>query len=282
MTAIRIRTTALSAAAVLGGALLAGCSSAGASEVAEDCVPAHPEVVTLSEGVLKGSTAITPPYTRADDENRGGTEGRIAKEIAALECLDFQVETSAPGAGFANIETNRADLMMGGVYWTQERADTYTLTDPMYQDGMAIMSKDGFGTIEELEGKKIGTIQGYLWNDDLITALGNGNVTQYQDYTSMVGDLSAGRIKAGVATSAEAAYQVTTDGADGLQSVNFEPTEKVASSMGLSEVVFVITKDNESLLTAMNENIQTLIDNGTMAEILESEGMDPALAGPAE
>ena len=41
------------------------------------------------------------------------------------------------------------------------------LTAPMYTDQMAFISKDGVKSMSELEGKKVGTVDGYLWVDDV-------------------------------------------------------------------------------------------------------------------
>ncbi len=46
------------------------------------------------------------------------------------------------------------------------------LSAPLYLDVMGIISKPGYATVGELEGKRVGTVQGYLWVNDLKKVLG--------------------------------------------------------------------------------------------------------------
>lgn len=41
-----------------------------------------------------------------------------------------------------------------------------------------------------------------------------------------------------------------------------------------------MSKDNPELFTAVSDNIVTLRDNGTIAEILKANGVDPSAAEP--
>ncbi|MCC4908897.1 ABC transporter substrate-binding protein [Microbacterium sp. cx-59] len=273
------RAVAVSAIAFLA---LTGCAATGGdtADVADDCAPVHPDVATITPGVLTTSVFVTPPYTAEDSTGGylGGTEGAILSKIAEMECLTIDASSLAVPAMWASIESGRADVAIAGNYYTDERAAKYNLSSAMYRDGMNVVSTAGYDSVEDLEGKKTGVIQGYLWNEDLVATLGTDNVIQYQDPTSMMSDLEAGRIDAAITTSAEAAYRISLSDAD-LKAPLFTADERVKASTEPGRVVIGITKGNSSLTDAIDADIQTLIEDGTIAEILEANGIDGSLAG---
>ncbi|MDQ6524841.1 transporter substrate-binding domain-containing protein [Nocardioides sp. LHD-245] len=263
-------------------AVAGGCGTSdepGTSSPPAGCKPAHPDVPTLSQGQLNVLVYVTPPYTTKEGATYGGVEGAIVKEIAKLECLELKEQSVSAAAGLASIEAGRADLVVGGIYYTEERAQTLGLSAPMYRDGMALLSKDGLsGTLDDLQGKTVGVIQGYLWNEDFQKELGADNVKLYQDSASLLTDVKNGRVDAAVLTSAEAGYRAAQD--SGLKTTAFQATPEIAASATQNHVVIALPKDETDLIAAIDDDIKTLIADGTVAAALEDNGMDPALAGP--
>ncbi|KQQ20987.1 hypothetical protein ASF48_10565 [Rathayibacter sp. Leaf299] len=269
-------------ATTLSAALLAlsGCAATPAAvSASSDCDPVHDGITTLTPGTLSLSVYTTEPYTTLSaDGELGGVDGKIIQAIADMECLTIAPTNVASAAAVSSVQSNRADALISGLYYTAERAEAIGLSDPMYRDGMSIVSNDGYSSLEDLSGKGVGVIQGYLWNDALASALGTDSVTQYQDSSSMMSDLDAGRIDAVVLTSAEAAFRVSSD--DGLTAEAFASSPEIPTSQELSNVVIGVAQDDTGLVEAINADLETLTADGTIGEILESEGMDPELAGP--
>jgi polar amino acid transport system substrate-binding protein len=235
----------------------------------------------VSDGALTISTYVSPPYTVLDraGSDVSGVDGQIITAIAKQECLEIKANPVAGAALIESIQSGRADVAIGGVYRTPEREATLSLSDTMYRDGMALLSADGLSSIADLQGKKVGVIQGYLWNEDLQTALGADAVSTYQDADSMLADLSAGRVDAAVLTSAEAAFRATQS--KGLKVEQFQSTDQVAASTAPGEVILAMPKGATEMTTAFNEDIKSLLDDGTIASILSDNDMDESLAGPA-
>ncbi|MBM7518026.1 substrate-binding periplasmic protein [Nocardioides nitrophenolicus] len=281
---MKVRSPLLAAVlGVLATAAVSGCGSSdepGASAPPADCEPAHPEVKTLSKGELSVLVYVTPPYTVKDGDTYAGVEGSIVAKIAELECLELKAESVSAAAGLASIEAGRADIVVGGIYYTEERAQTLGLSAPMYRDGMALLSKDELdGTLDGLRGKTVGVIQGYLWNEDFQKALGADRVKLYQDSASLLTDVKNGRVDAAVLTSAEAGYRAAQDSA--LTVTAFQATPDIAASTSQNEVVMALPKDETELIGVVDDDIETLVGDGTVATVLKDNGMDPALAGPA-
>jgi polar amino acid transport system substrate-binding protein len=274
-----LSTTAGAACLVLGLSLTACSSSAGTPAAAVDCTPAHSGLKTVNAGKLTVGTPISPPYVLKNGDEIGGVDAEIIKEIAAMECLDVNWQEVTFAAGLQSLQSGRVDTSMGGIYRTSERAQLLDLGATAYRDGVALLSKEGYKSLSDLDGKKVGVIQGYLWNKDLQTALGNDAVKQYQTSDALFNDLKAGRINVAVFTTAEAAYRLSQSPSDGFVSEPFAPTEKVQATLEPGQVLLPHPKGSDAMTKAFDENIQTLVASGRIGAILSEQKMDPALAG---
>jgi polar amino acid transport system substrate-binding protein len=256
-----------------------GSSGNPNGSVAEDCKPAHADLKTVQDGKLIVSTYVSPPYTELASAGAelGGVDGEIVRAIGERECLEIQAAPVTGAAFSEGVATGRSDIVIGGVYATPERAAEFTLSDAMYRDGMAFLSTDGTASIDDLDGKKLGVIQGYLWTEDLQKVLGANNVSIYQDADSMVADLSVGRVDVATLTTAEAGFRAGQ--VDDLQVATVEADPRVAASEGNSDVVILMAKESTDLAAAINENIAALLAEGTIAQILSDNGIDSKLAG---
>ncbi|GER21523.1 cystine ABC transporter substrate-binding protein [Zafaria cholistanensis] len=280
----KIATTTIAGAACLAlGLTLTGCgSSSGSSAAAADCTPAHAGLEPINAGKLTVGTPVTPPYVLKNGTEISGVDAEIIKEIAAMECLEVDWQEMTFAAGMQSLQSGRVDTTMGGVYRTAERAELLDLGATAYRDGVALLSKEGYKSLEDLSGKKVGVIQGYLWNKDLQAALGNDSVKQYQTSDALFSDLKAGRIDVAVFTTAEAAYRLSQAPSDGFVSEAFEPTEKVQATLEAGQVVLPHPKGADAMTEAFEEDIKTLVENGRIGAILSEQKMDPALAGDAK
>lgn len=280
----KLRRIAAAGVALCTAGMLVSCATAagggGASTaVAEDCTPQHAELDTLKEGVLQVSVFVSAPYSILESAGAelGGVDGEIIKEFAAMECLTLEA-TPTPGAGIiAGLQSSRADGGIGGIYFNEDRDATLTLSDTMYRDGMAVLSPEGLASLDDLRGKKAGVIQGYLWNEQLQAALGAEQVTVYQDSTSLLSDLSAGRVDAAILTSAEAALRAEQNA--GLMAKEFVATPEVPESEQQGRVVFAMNPQAQALAAAFNDDLKMMLESGRIAEILEANGMSADLAG---
>lgn len=282
-----IRPLAATATCLLAAVVVTGTAPARAASSASRvssplaaCKAAHKHLQTLKHGTLQVAAFVSPPYTIQKGSGVAGVDGTLITKIAKMECLSLSATPTAAAALIADIQSKRSDLGIGGIYYTAQRAQTLSLSRPVYQDGMALLSKTHLsGTLASLKGKSVGVIQGYLWNADLQKALGSGNVKLYQSSDGLMTDLENGRLDVGVFTSAEAGYRAKQY--HGLVVTEMKPTPKVAASRGKNNVVFAMVKGDPSLTAGINADIRTLIKNGTVARVLSANGMNPKLAAHA-
>jgi polar amino acid transport system substrate-binding protein len=261
----------------LASTALAACGAgSGESTAAKDCTPAHEGVTTIREGDLTVASYDLPPFLKVEGAKLTGIDGEILTEIAKMECLTIKPMPVDPAAVIPTVQSKRADVAAGDWYRTKDRAEVVTLSDPVYLDQMALISKEGVSAIPDLKGMKVGTVSGSLWVDDMKAYLGGGLVL-YSSFPNMYQDLASGRIDVGVDGMGSGVHSA----AKGLKVVPVEPFEEVGASLQAGQTNFP-TKNNEALAKAINDDVAKLREDGTLADILKSNGLDPSAAEVGE
>lgn len=271
------RTAAAAVAATLA-LVFAGCSGgSGGSSAPADCTPQH-QFKTIDEGTLTVATYVFPPHTLIEGDQLSGIEGDLLNEVAKRECLTLTV-SSAGGASAAvpSVQTGRADLAAGSWWRTKARAQVVALSDPLYLDQAAIISKAGYKTVAELEGKKTGSVGGNLWNDEMKKIYGD-NFTVYQDADSVYSDLAADRIDAVFDSVAFPTARFQTTPIEGAQIIPMPPDPRVSASQKPGQINWPNDKNNPELTAALNAQIAAMHQDGTIANTLKKYGLPENLA----
>jgi polar amino acid transport system substrate-binding protein len=275
----RSRLTSLGVAALLSPLALAGCGSDDNQlAIAADCTPVVEGVETVSEGKLSMAVAEYPPYVTNAQGELGGVDGEVLTEVARQLCLQPSVQTQSFTAIIESVKNGSADLTAGNWYINDERKQQFEVSDPVYADEMAIVSQDGFDNLDALEGKTIGTTQGYLWVEDLQKALGKDKVKLYATEDAAFQDVKVGRIDAAVITYGGGTQLLKTYKGDESWLNGFAPDERVAASVDTARTAVLIEKGNTELLEAVNTVVDGLREDGALAEILENNGLPASAA----
>lgn len=264
--------------------LLITTSVAGFAAVsnAEECTPKH-NFKTIEEGYLTVSAPTFPPFSIPEGENQvSGIDGDIVTAIAEMECLKIKVAKVEYATAVPYVSSGRADVAIGNFYRTEARAKVVALSDPLYLDEMGIYSKDGITQIEELKGRSVGTVQGYLWVDELKAILGD-DLKLYNNYVALYQDLDTGRIQVaidgiGVGSSAQQSSNVLK----GIQIKVAEKDERVQSSVNAAQSGLPLSIDNADLLAAINADLAEIRSSGKLVETLEKYGLSKSAAEVGE
>jgi polar amino acid transport system substrate-binding protein len=277
-----VRVLSAGTAAGLVALSLAACGGGcGSSAGSGDCTPAHKDLKTLNQGELTVASYDYAPATILNGDTVTGMEGDLIGEIAKMECLKVTVSTSGgAGAVIPSVQSKRVDIGSGNWLRTKERTKIVYLSTPLWSDPQAIVSKTGL-TSDDLQGKKIGSVAGNLWNDSMQKWLGD-NFKIYQDDESIYGDLKAGRIDALVASAASAKYRFKDAPIEGATVVDVKPNANVPQFASVGQVMLPSSLDNQDLGKALDEDINKLRENGTIKKILEKYGIDPSVGEPGE
>lgn len=270
---MRQRRISIAAVVLTAAASLTACGNSGASSqaVSPGCKPAH-ELSTVTKGTLTVATYDLPPFTKVQGLDLTGVDGDILKAIAKKECLTLTVKAMGTAAVIPTVQAGRADVAAGDWYRTAKRAEVVGLTDPLYTDQMAFVSKDGVTKVSDLAGKNVGTVDGYLWVDDIKKVLGS-SVKVYPTTLNMNEDLKAGRIDVGIDS-----YGSATFTSRDMQVKVTESDPRVAASQEGAQAAFPVPKDNTALLNALNALIAELHSSGEMAKILTANNLPASAA----
>lgn len=277
------RTLAILGASIMASAALAACSGNTADDnaVPSDCTAAHPDVQTVRTGTLTVATHTFPPFTVVEGTTGlAGAEGEILAAIAGMECLTVTPVPLDSGSVIAATQGGRVDLSSGNWYCTVQRAKVTTLAGPVYEDRVSIISSDGVDTFEGVRGRSLGTVDGYLWNDEL-EALYGSDLKIYPTPTAMYADLGAGRIDVAADSLGAATYANEQNG-DVWEVRVPESDERVVLSTAPPQVCFPVAKSNQALADAIDNNLATLRENGELARILEANGLDGSAAAAGD
>lgn len=275
-----LRLLAAGGVATLAVSLTACGGDSSEAGPSTDCKPVH-TFKTITEGELTVASYDYPPATLIDGEKLTGIEGDLLTKIAGMECLKLTV-TSSGGAGavIPSVQTGRADLGSGNWLRTKERSKIVHLSNPIWADVQAVISTSGI-TSDTLKGKKVGSVAGNLWNDSLQKWLGD-DFKIYQDDEAIYGDLAAGRIDALVAAAGSANYRFKDNPIEGATVIPVKPNPNVPEFASVGQVMWPSSLDNPDLGKAIDEDIETLRKDGTIAETLKKYGLDPAVGEPGE
>ncbi|MCW3492575.1 substrate-binding periplasmic protein [Microbacterium sp. SSM24] len=279
-TALTRRIAATVAAMSLAGIALAGCASSAASTVDASCKPAHDGLTTYTDGTLTVGVPENLPYTQTKGSDAAGLEIDLIKKIAAAECLNLAFVPITYANGIPMIsEQKKADLITGGWYVTEARAEQVGFTAPTYYDSMGIISKDGATTVSELESiGDVGSVAGFSWEADMSGVLGD-HLKTYPGTVETKQDLVSGRIQA--ALDGYAVATVAYAGTDFIVEPA-EVDERIAITTSMPIIAFPIAKENTALAEAISAHIDEFREDGTLESILADYDLPASLLVPAD
>lgn len=229
-----------------------------------------PEVDTIADGELTVSAVTFPPVYDTVDGAPGGIEGDLIQEIADLLCLELHVDVLSGEGVIPAVQAGRADAAVGGWARTVDRSEAMNLSDPLYEDGISILSTSGTGNLDDLEGT-VGTPTGNAFIPDVEKVLGD-DLRLYPGFPDLYSDLGTGRIDQAIVLTNQANVQLQKDPIEGLVLKSMEPDERVSMSMEPTQVAIPISKDNATLTEAINAAIEQLRAEGVIQEVLEKYG----------
>jgi polar amino acid transport system substrate-binding protein len=262
-----------------GGSDTSTSASATASE--EECKPEHADLPTLDSGQLRVAAYSLLPYSNIEGSELGGADGEIITDIAEMECLDINIFSISAAGIPPSVQSGRADTGIGGWYRTKEREQIVNLSDPVYADQTAMVSKEGVSTLDEIvsKGLTVGTTAGNLYVESLQAVLGD-NLKVYQADTQAFQDLADGRIDVEITGYGAATTYLKESGIDGMQVKVAQPDDRVPQWAAPGQVNFMTNKDATALTEAFNADIEALRKSGELEKILTENGFPASAADP--
>ena len=227
------------------------------------------DIKTVTAGKLTMSTnAQFPPYESVADDGKGyegtGFEGidiEIAYALAQKLGLELVVDNMDFDAALSAVQTGKSDMVAAGVTVTPDRLNAMSFTDSYANGVQVVIVKEGsdIKSIDDLQGKKIGTQRGttgYLYCTD---DFGEDNVIAYDDGLTAVQALNNGQVDA-----------VVIDNAPAQEFVAANPGLKILDTAYAQEDYAIgVAKGNTQLLDAINGALEELQADGTLQAIVD-------------
>ncbi|AZR84980.1 amino acid-binding periplasmic protein [Bordetella pertussis] len=162
------------------------------------------------------------------------------------------------------LTSGRADVMSAPLFVTPERAKVIDFSAPVYEWGEGLVLReqnpDDIKRFEDLQGRRIGVLVDSV-QFNMIKDMPDTKVSTYQDYSTLLADVRAGRIELGIIDPPSIIYQIRTKKIPGVKlATQYQPQKKW-------HVGLAVQKDNKALLDAVNVALAEMKRNGELAEI---------------
>jgi len=267
----------LGSAVAVAALALTGCG-ATQSTVAAGCTPAHEGITTVSPGKLTVGVIDIVPFSSYNSGDPSGIDVDIVKQILAKECLEPVWQQATYADAVQSISNGTLDIAIGTIDATEKRLKAVDFSASTYLDGMGIVSKDGKTSVADIEKSsgQVGTVEGYLWVDDLRSIIGD-RLQTYPSSVELKADFDAGRLTTLVDAYGTAVAEFSGDSSVKVALANKTPDPRVKALSPAPEAAFPLTKGNSSLKTALSDDIEALRADGTISKLLTDAGLDAGL-----
>lgn len=279
-----IRTTMKRTAAAVSAIVLAGMVSACGSDSSEkapsDCTPKVENIQTVSDGELTVGAIDIVPFSSYNNGEPEGIDESIISRIADENCLTIVWQQSTYADAVQSISSGVIDVAIGTIDATEERLQAVDFSASTYLDGMGLIAdkSKNVTTIPDLEEQStIGTIDGYLWVDELKAILGD-KLSTYPSSVELKADFDAGRLDVAIDAYGTAVVEFEDDDNIQVALANENPDPRVSTIVQAPEAAFPYTKGNDTLGQALSDGIKEQRDDGTIVKLLTDAGLSESLA----
>ena len=250
-------------------ATVVGCGSKSSSDDSSKKETTEASDKKDSDETVTVVTAGTgEPYSLlADDGTWTGIDAEMWDEIEKRTGWKVELKQAAFDALWGELDTERADVAANCFAVKAERTDKYNATIPYYGDAQCIIVNDdsSYKTVDDLKGQVVGCTNGQAAQtiiEDLAKEKGFV-VKLYEDSAVGMNDLKLGRI---------AAYANTTTNVNAFthnyEDANFRFFDE---NLMANNVAYFLpkTERGDKLTEELNDVIQEMLDDGTVAKITE-------------
>ncbi|MBD8044436.1 basic amino acid ABC transporter substrate-binding protein [Arthrobacter sp. Sa2BUA2] len=246
------------AAAALSALVLSACGGEGDDSASDSGMN------LVSEGTLTVCSDI--PYVPFEYEENGeyvGFDMDLIKEIASGMDLNLEVKDS----GFDGLQSGtvlaagQCDLIASAMTITEERQERMAFSDPYYDSLQSILVPEGSDItgIEDLAGRNLGVQQGTTGEAYAREQAPDAKISSFQSDGELFPALQSGQVEA-VLQDLPVNLEHTRDGEFTI-AAKFETDESYGFAMSKT--------GSEELVSAVNEQLAALRDNGKYQEIYD-------------
>ena len=266
----RILALMLSAVMIFALAACGSTSEEAADSSADAAAEENEEAeesasLTATDGVIVfGTNAEFAPFeyvstTEGLIDEYDGIDIAIAAAIGEALGLEVEINNMEFDSLLVALQNGQVDAVIAGMTVTEERSESVNFTTSYYAatQVMIVPEDSDITCAADMEGKTIAVIQGYT-GETAVSELGY-EYESFKKGSDAILELVNGKADVVVIDSATAAKYVADN--EGLMIVEDEDV------FGNEEYAIAVNKENEELLEAINEVIEELLADGTIAEL---------------
>ena len=220
-----------------------------------------------SDEIVVGHDSNFVPFEYRDSETGDyvGFDIDLVAAIAEEAGFEYRTEPMAFDGLIPSIMADKIDMAAAGMTITEARQEEIDFSRPYYDSGLHLMvhiDNDDITAIEDLEGKVVATRSGttsynYLRDHELVD---NDHITPYENIIEAYQELETGAADAVFFDSPALLRYAATEG---------EGKVKIVGPLYEGQQYGFGFEKGDELRDQVDEALETLIENGTYAEIYE-------------
>jgi ABC-type amino acid transport substrate-binding protein len=248
----------LGLAAMMGAAVLSGCSTNGSKLVMGTNAAFPPFEFTTSQGIVG---------------EFDGIDVAIAKKIAESMDKELSVEDMEFEGLVASVSTGKIDMAVAGMTKTEERAQKVDFSDPYYTASQVMIvgaENTDITKAEDLKNnKKVGVVLGYTGDQVVSEQLGveEANVIRASRGIDIVQDVKNGKLDAVVLDSATGKALAKKNNLKVVEDPEVFEQENYA---------IAVKKGNTELLNQINKVLAEMKANGEIEALADKYALEDA------
>jgi polar amino acid transport system substrate-binding protein len=241
------------------------------------------DLETLKPGVLQVTIEPYMPYTVMKDGKLVGLDSDILAAVAKKLGLKLEVSVTDFSGMLASVQSQRADITIGGIAWSDARQKVGLFTDPPYYSppALAVAGSASYPDVASLEGKSLGTVTGYVWAKS-IAEVPNATPHTYPTSNGVFDDLAAGRLDVGFLDPLLITYeqQQRPDTKIRIEYLTPPTADQVKAHPDYQYFLpymtgFYLPKQAPKLTQAISDEIDAMYKDGSLAALVTKWGGDP-------
>lgn len=262
MSARTNRTVRLAALAAALPLVLAAC---GGGDGGGDGAAEGGDAQLINDGTLVvAMSGEFQPFSYFEGNTLTGFDYDIGAAVAEEMGLEIQGETAAFSSLIGGVQANRYDVIIGSMTPTEERAEAVSFTNAYYTDGAQAFVPAGTDCtdVTAMDAATVGVATGTTYASWLEENGGDwvGEVRSFDSDVVALRDLGTGRLDAVITGRMTGLYQIEEAGLEAVACGDPLYTESPA---------FAVKKGNDALVEELNAALDTIIEDGTYAELSE-------------
>jgi polar amino acid transport system substrate-binding protein len=233
----------------------------------------------ISEGTLTvGTDTPFPPFEIGQPPNISGYDIDVLNAVAEQLGVTAEYTDTSFDTIFRDVAAGQYDIAAAASTITPGRQKTVNFSDPYYEAQQALLVAEGsdITSVDELSGSIVGAQDGTTGEAYANDETDASEVRGFPEGPDAVSALVTGQVDAVIIDQPVAVDAVEKQG--GVEIIEEIPTNELYG--------FAMSKENPELVEAVNGALQTLKDDGTIADLYEqyfqAEPPDSVLTGTTE